>query len=186
MTFNTVAEVFDSIEQTRLRLYERVENLSEEQALFRPADGVWSVAEIAEHLSIFDSLILKLVRSLVAKGEASQPPLDANEIIGPISIQHLTTRIKEKDQAPEFLLPTGIPLESSIENLRQKREALLALKPRLQARDFTPVTYTDETLGPLNPYQWLAFTGYHEERHVGQISALISSESFPPQKALSA
>ena len=186
MIYNNVAEVFDSIEQSRLGLFERVEGLSQEQAQFRPADGVWSVADVAEHLSRFESLLLKLISSLVDKGETTATPVDANNNVAPISIEHLATLISEKSQAPENLLPTGVPLEKTIENLRQTREELLALKPRLQARDFTPVTYTHEPLGPLNPYQWLAFIGYHEDRHLGQVSALISNESFPARQAASA
>jgi len=186
MIFNDVAEVFDSVEQSRLRLYERVEGLSEEQALFRPADGIWSVAEITEHLSLFESLLVKLISSLVEKGEASATPVDAAQTVAPISIEHLTGQVGGKAQAPDNLLPTGVPLEKSIENLRQSREALLALKLRLQSRDFTPVTYTNEKIGPLNPYQLLAFIGYHEDRHVGQVSDLILNESFPARQAASA
>ena len=186
MIFKNVAEVFDSVEQSRLRLYERVEGLSEEQAMFRPADGVWSVAEITEHLSLFESLLLKLISGMVEKGEATAAPIDADQIVAPISIEQLAGQVSGKAKAPDNLLPTGAPLEKSIESLRQTREALLAFKLRLQSRDFTPVTYTNEKIGALNPYQLLAFIGYHEDRHVAQVSDLISNESFPARQAASA
>ena len=187
MVFNSVAELFDSIGRTRASLYEQVEGLSQEQSSFRPADDAWSVAEIAEHLGLLESRLAPLVKGLVEQGEASAALIDADGTIAPISIEHITARTAGKSKAPEFLQPTGqVSLEEAIEKLRQTREVLLALKNNLQARDFTPVTYTNERLGALNPYQWLAFIGYHEDRHLNQISALISSESFPARQAASA
>jgi uncharacterized damage-inducible protein DinB len=184
MIFNSVAELFDSLEQTRAGIYDSARTLSEEQARFRAADGEWSVAEIAEHISIFESLLLKIVSGLVAKGEKSAALLTGDETVAPISIETITSGTSGKRQAPEILKPTGdIPLERSLENLRQTREALLAFKDRLGARDFTPVTFAQEQVGPLNPYQWIAFIGYHEDRHLNQVTALISSESFPARGA---
>jgi uncharacterized damage-inducible protein DinB len=187
MIFNNVAEVFDSIEQTRSSIYERVKGLSEEQSRFRPADDQWSVAEIAEHLSLTESRMLQLIESLVNKGEATAAPVDENAPIAPISLESFAAQMPAKGQAPEFLQPTGsLSLEEVIQNLRQTREALIALKFRLQSRDFTPVLYSRESFGPFTPYQLVAFIGHHEDRHLNQIAALISSESFPTRQAAGA
>ncbi|HEX8090996.1 MAG TPA: DinB family protein [Blastocatellia bacterium] len=186
MIFNSVAEVFDSLEQTRSRLYDSIQALSEDQARFRPAPEQWSVADIAEHLSIFESLILKLISGLIEQGERSAPVVD-DGAIAPISVERIAAHLTGKLQAPEILLPTGdVSLERSIEKLRQSRGGLLALRKRLESRDFTQVTFSRGTLGPLNPYQWLAFVGYHENRHLDQINALISSESFPARRLATA
>jgi hypothetical protein len=182
MIFNSVAEVFDSLEQTRARMYDSVKALSEDQARFRPGPEGWSVAEIVEHLSIFESLMLKLISGLVEKGESSAPAVNGGGI-APISIERITAHLTGKRQAPEFLLPTGeVSLEGLIEKLRQSRGGLLALRERLESRDFTQVTFSREPLGPLNPYQWLAFVGHHESRHLSQLNDLISSESFPARQ----
>jgi hypothetical protein len=126
----------------------------------------------------------KLIIGLVTRGESSAPPVVDGGAIAPVSIERIAASLPGKAQAPEFLLPTGgVPLEKSIENLRQSREALLALRERLQLRDFTLVTYSREPFGPLNPYQWLAFIGHHENRHLDQIDALIASESFPARQS---
>lgn len=183
MIFNSVAEVFDSLEQTRTRMYDSVQALNEDQARFRPAPEHWSVAEIAEHLGIFESLMVKLITGMVERGESSAPPVVGSGSIPPISVERLAARSAGKLQAPEILLPTGeISLERSIENLRQSRAALLALRERLESRDFTQITFSREPVGPLNPYQWLAFVGHHENSHLNQLNALISSESFPARR----
>ena len=186
MVFNNVAELFDSIEQTRARIYELAEGLSEEQARFRPAADAWSVAEIAEHLGIIESQLLKLVKSLVEQGETSAALIEASSF-APISIEQITSKMTGKAQAPEAFQPSGDKsLEEAIGKLRRTREGLLALRPNLETRDYTPVTYTSEHLGALNPYQWLAFIGFHENKHCNQMSALVSSEAFPARQAASA
>lgn len=180
MIFNNVAEVFDSIEQTRGSIYEHVKGLNEAQSRFRPADDQWSVADIAEHLSITESRMLQLIQHLVEQNEAAASPVDVNTPIAPISVESFYAQIPAKGTAPEFLQPTGnLSLEEAVRNLQQTREALIALKFRLQSRNFTPVLYSRESFGPYTPYQLVAFIGYHEERHLNQIAALISSESFP-------
>jgi uncharacterized damage-inducible protein DinB len=187
MVFNNVTELFDSIEQTRAQVYERVERLSEEQAHFRLSDDQWSVAEITEHLGSIESRLLHLVKSLVEQGLASAPVVGANDAIGSISLEHLTAQLTAKGKAPEMFQPTGNKsLAESIEKMRRTREALLALKPDLQSRDFTLVVFTSEQVGALNPYQWVAFLGAHEGKHLNQITALILNESFPALKAAGA
>ena len=187
MVFNDVAEVFDSIEKTRSRLYERVNGLSEEQSRFRPADDQWSVAEIAEHLSLTESRLLQLLQYLVEQNEATAAPMDENAAIAPISLESFAAQLPAKINAAEIVQPTGnLSLEEAIQSLRQTREALVALKPRLQSRDFTSVLYSRESFGPFTPYQLVAFIGFHEVRHLNQIAALVSSESFPARRAAGA
>lgn len=184
MIFNNVAELFDSIEQTRAQIYNHAEGLNEEQSRFRPSEQAWSVAEIAEHLSMIESLLMKLVKNLVQQGEASTSLIDESASFAPISIEHIAGQLDGKSQAPDNLRPTGnVSLKESIGNLRRRRASLLALKPSLESRDYTPVVYTNEQLGALNPYQWLAFMGSHEEKHLSQIVALVSSEGFPARAA---
>jgi uncharacterized damage-inducible protein DinB len=183
MIFNNVAEVFDSIEQTRGSIYEQVKGLSEEQSRFRPADDKWSVAEIAEHLSLTESRMLQLIQHLVEQNEAAAAPVDVNAPIAPISIESFYAQIPAKGTAPEFLQPSGsLSLEEAVQSLQKTREALIALKSRLQSRDFTPVLYSRESFGPYTPYQLVAFIGHHEGRHLNQIAELVSSESFPARQ----
>jgi uncharacterized damage-inducible protein DinB len=180
MIFNNVAEVFDSIEQTRSSIYNHVQGLSEEQGRFRPTDDQWSVAEIAEHLSLTESRLLQLLQYLVEQNEPTAARVDDNTAIGPISLESFAAQLPAKIKAAEIVQPNGnLSLEEAIQNLRQTREGLIALRSRLQSRDFTPVLYSRESFGPFTPYQLVAFIGFHEQRHLNQIAALVASESFP-------
>ena len=47
--------------------------------------------------------------------------------------------------------------------------ALLGLRPRIEATDYSHVTYPHPVFGPLNLYQWLAAAEFHECKHLDQI-----------------
>ncbi|MGA9771558.1 MAG: DinB family protein [Blastocatellia bacterium] len=187
MVFNNLAEVFDSIEQTRSSIYNHVRGLSEAQWRFRPADDQWSVAEIAEHLSLTESRLLQLIQYLIEQNEPTAARVDDSTSIGPVSLESFAAQLPTKIKAAEIVMPAGnLSLEEAIPNLQKTREGLIALRSRLQSKDFTPVLYSRESFGPFTPYQLVAFIGFHEQRHLNQIAALVASESFPARQAAGA
>ncbi|MEA2174377.1 MAG: hypothetical protein QOD00_1969 [Blastocatellia bacterium] len=181
MIYHSVTEIFDAIDKTRGRLYERVGTLSQEQEQFRPATDEWSVREIVEHLAILEESLSKLLRVMLSKVEAaarqdgaSAEPTQAME---PFTLDHYIERsLKEKYQAPESVRPSGsLPLSMLLERLRESRALLRSLQPRLEATDLSLSLYPHPVFGPLNAYQWLALIGMHEERHLRQIESHISA-----------
>jgi hypothetical protein len=180
MIYNSVTEIFDAIDNTRSRLYERVGTLSQEQEQFRPATDAWSVREIVEHLAILEESLSKLFRVMLSKAEAARkhgasaeppPPME------PFTLDHCIERsLQEKYQAPESVRPSGsLPVAMLLERLRESRSLLRSLQPRLEATDLSRSLYPHPVFGPLNPYQWLALIGIHEERHLRQIESHISA-----------
>src|SRR6201990_2589399 len=111
MDYNSVAEIYDEIEGTRGRLLQSVEELSDEQQTFRPAPERWSVAEIVEHLSIVEGSVVRLVGSLLKKGESGGHVRDDGAHFAPVSIADAVeqTRSRRLD-APENVRPAGSPL----------------------------------------------------------------------------
>ena len=59
--------------------------------------------------------------------------------------------------------------------MRQTREELHGLAPRIEAIDLSGSAYPHPAFGPLNFYQWLAFIGVHDDRHLGQIERTLSA-----------
>lgn len=180
MIYNSVAEIFDSIDETRERLSERLSGLSAEQENFRPAADGWSIAEIVEHLSILEARLLKMMTVMVHKAESDglKPKEDAP--FTPVSLDEFAERSKvEKYVAPEQVRPQGsIPLRESLERLRQSRASLRALQSRFEATDLSAARYPHPSFGPLDIYQWLAVIGAHEARHLRQIEALMASPEY--------
>ncbi|HEV7858822.1 MAG TPA: DinB family protein [Pyrinomonadaceae bacterium] len=183
MIYNSVTEIFDVIDDTRSRIYERVGNLSEEQEGLRASADTWSVCEIVEHLSIIEAQLSKMMEMMLAKAEAelradgtSAQPQHQME---PFTLDQFIERsVKEKYQAPETVRPSGsLPLSKALAGLRESRAGLRRLQPRLEATDLSGARYPHPAFGPLNLYQWLAFIGLHEARHLRQIESLISAPS---------
>ncbi|HEX3560008.1 MAG TPA: DinB family protein [Pyrinomonadaceae bacterium] len=179
MNYNSVAEIFDDIDGTRTRLLESVEGLSGGQQNFRPAPEKWSVAEILEHLSIVERRVARLLGSLVEKAEAAGQAEAAGGArratapFAPVSIAEFVEQTRtQKITAPENIRPTGAALAASLASLRDSRAALQALRPRVERVDGHDARFPHPVWGPLNLYQWLAFVGAHEARHLAQINAL--------------
>ena len=181
MIYNSVAEIFDSIEETRGRLAARVAELTTEQENFRPATGGWSVAEIVEHLALLEERLLGLMNVMVNKAEKAGFQRDAeNSRFNPVSLEQFTARAgKEKYNAPDPVCPKGgVSVRESLERLRQSRESLRRLRPRIEATDLGGARYAHPAFGPLDFYQWLLMIGFHEERHLRQLEALLASPEY--------
>ena len=183
MNFNSVTEIISSIEETRGRLASRVENLSDEQQHFRPAPDRWSVADILEHLAVSEGRAVRMLGMLVGKAEADGHLLDGggdggSRLPAPVTIrEHVERSYVETYDAPEAIRPSGnVPPADSLARLRQSRAAVLALRPRIERVDGTRVQFPHPAFGPLDLYQWLAFLGVHEERHLRQIDALLEAQ----------
>jgi hypothetical protein len=176
MTYETLTEIFASIEETRARLFERIATLSEEQENARAdADG-WSVREIVEHLSLVEKQIVKLATLMLMKAETAGEKASPDGRIGPVSLDRIAERAsREKYQAPDTARPSGAQVTDSLAVMRASREALHGLRPRLEATNLSSVSYPHPAFGPLNLYEWFVMIGVHEERHIQQIDAILKS-----------
>ena len=171
MVYGNTDEIFEALATTRRRLFEQVESLSDEAAGSRFSSETWSVAEIIEHLSTTEPRVVKLLGGLLAQQTAAAA--GAGAAAGPISIQVMTDRAGEKFVAPESFVPTGnVPLSQSLAKLRDARTALLEMRPRIEAADYSRVNYPHPIFGPLNVYQWVAVVEFHECKHLAQIQSM--------------
>lgn len=179
MTYNSLSEIFDTLDKSRARLRARLEAVGEQdgQESLRPSPDAWSVAEIAEHLAIIEERLSKLFPLMVTKAEAGGLQRSADKPFQPVSVAAMIERsAREKYVAPETARPTGtVPLADSLARLERSREAISALRPRLEALDLTEVTYPHPAFGPMSAYQWLIFIGAHEDRHLRQIESLLAA-----------
>ena len=181
MSYNSVAEIYEDIDAARAKLLRAVEGLDEQQRGFRPSPDKWSVAETVEHLSIVEGQVARLFEKLLMKAEAGGHARAEGSAFAPVSIAEQFEQVRDKKlNAPEATRPAGLPLADAIEHLRASRDALRSMRPRLERLDGTSVTFPHPAFGPINIYQWLAFIGAHEQRHLAQIEALkdaMSAES---------
>jgi hypothetical protein len=177
--YTSVADIYKAIDEQRERIYKRVGSVNEEQANTRPNANAWSATEIVEHLTIMEERLVRMIKVMLTKAEGASVKSDRTTVeIKPFSLDQLVARSRnEKYIAPEAMRPSGtVQLADLLVRLRQSRVELRSLRPRIEATDLSAVTYQHPAFGPLNVYQWLAFIGLHEERHLRQLESLIAAE----------
>lgn len=176
MEFNSIKEIFASIDQIRLKLVGAVSHLSDEAACFQPAPDKWSAALLIEHLAKTEEMLLGLTQKLLEKAEAENIASDGT-ITPPVSFAEIGQRAAgAKFEAPEAIRPVGAAtLAESLAKLEESRRSLAALRPRLEAVDLSKVQFPHPAFGRMNLYYWLAFIGLHEARHLRQISDVLAA-----------
>lgn len=179
MAYESLSEIYATIDETRERLFERMAQLSAGQPEESSRDGAggWSVTEIVEHLCIIEENIVRLAGMMLKKAEAEDAPARTDGRIEPVSLDKIIERSsREKYQAPETVRPRGdVSIADSLERMRATRQKLHEMRPRLEARDLAQFQYPHPMFGPLNVYEWLVMIGIHEQRHLRQIDGLLSS-----------
>lgn len=181
MTYHNVAEIITDVEAARTRLCQGVDGLSSVQAGFKSAPDAWSVAEILEHLSKSEKLLVKRFRDSLDQAETAGNGKAQPGGFEPFSLDNFVERARyEKYKAPQVLVPAGsFSVPDILLELRASRLELLSLRPRFEARDVSRVGFPHPVFGQLNLYQWLAFVGLHEDRHLRQIESVMATPGFP-------
>ena len=170
--------VVDLLEANAKKFLADIEQVSDEQWKFKPASNVWSVAEVAEHITLSEGLLYSIVQKtlLAPADDAKAKTLNGNETQLLVSVMDRSV----KAQAPEVIKPTG--------RFATKKELIEAFK---MARDQT-INYVKTTqdplknhvarhpaFGDLTTYQWLVFIAGHANRHVAQLEEVKTSINFP-------
>jgi len=181
VVYHSVAEIFTEINGVRARLCEAVERLSPQQTTFKPSADRWSVAEILEHLAKVDRALVGRIGKLLAELEKAESGSGGCAGFAPFSLDSLIERARgQKFKSPELALPdSGSPVCESLAKLQNSRHDLLSMQPRIESHDLSQTTFPHFVFGQLNIYQWLAFIGIHETRHLQQINSAISAPGFP-------
>ena len=166
------------LQQTREAFLDSISGLSEAQWTFKAGPDRWSIAEVAEHIAISETTLLRLVTDQILKGPAV--PRNPDSVSDEKLLASLLDRTS-KFQAPEVLKPT---------NRWATRYASLT-KDFLAAREKTidyVKTTTDDLHGHAGPhpvfkmldgYQWVVLLSGHSARHTAQIQEVKTSAGYP-------
>jgi hypothetical protein len=200
LIYQSIADIYAANDTVRRELSARLENLSEAQQTFRPTAGAWSIAEIIDHLSITEQNMVQLIGMLITKSEGAATAgaeagdgKDGGGDVGgsgdaptaapafqPFSLDNYLEQVREvKLTAPERVRPGGkLTLAEALANLQRTRDAIEAMRPRIEAANLNAATYPHPAFGEFNAAQWLAFIGHHESRHLRQIENLMAAPEF--------
>ena len=145
-------------ENVREELLKEVEALTDRQVNEVVEEGVWTIAQNLEHLTLMEISVAKGIKHAESKGEGK--PVKEKPV-------HLTVDRTTKVPAPSYLEPsTDFQTLSELKDkLARSRELLLQTMADLTEQEMDEKSFKHPVFGTLSIRQWVAFIGYHEERH---------------------
>ena len=175
------AAALKSLQATHDAFLQSIAGLSEKQWRFKPAADRWSIAEVSEHITVAEGMILGLVQEKIMSGPAT-PEKRAEVKVTDVQILTLVPDRTHKAQAPDFLKPTGrfATREETVKAFEQARKATM---------DYVGTTNDDlrdhfaphPLLGMMDAYQYVLLISAHSERHTKQILEVKADPNFPKQ-----
>jgi hypothetical protein len=170
------ADLIAHLDRTSSAFLSSVEGLSEAQLNYRPAEGRWTIAEIAEHIAAAEEGILKGTLAAMQNAPAPEALKDANK--DAMILQAVPDRSR-KFQAPEMLRPTnrfGSPAGAVAAYKKAHAEFVALAKERSDLRSFAG---EHPVLKNLDAHGWILFQSAHVERHTKQIEEVKADPNFP-------
>ncbi|MCX2679143.1 DinB family protein [Galbibacter sp. EGI 63066] len=164
--------------QTKENLKKSVTGLSEAQLKFKPADSVWSVAQVLEHIVGAEPMIFGMTTQSMKAPE--NPEMRDSIALGDEEIIGAITDRSQKAKAPDALQPKEkyTDAKAALADLNEGR------KPILKYIDSVPLKslrnhVIDFPTGKADGYQSLLFNAAHTARHTLQIEEVKAHSDFP-------
>ncbi|MBO0723206.1 MAG: DinB family protein [Blastocatellia bacterium] len=162
---------------SREKFVAAVAGLSEAQLRFKSAPDRWSIAEVAEHITVAEDLFFN---TLTEKGLKSPLTPEKERKIKDEQLLTMVTNRSTKFQAPEPLKPAG--RWASMTEIMQEFD-----KRRARTIEFVKTTDVDlrSHFVPfvanmeIDALQQILFLSGHCERHTAQINEVKADPNFP-------
>ncbi len=166
-------------ETSRDNFLKSISGLSQKQWTFKPGPDRWSVAEVAEHITVSESAIFSLVQKQVMTSPAAPEKRDQVKGKDEMILQRVPDR-SHKAQAPEFLRPTGRwATEAELAKTFEDSRGATMEYVRTTNDDLRDHFFDHPVFGTLDGYQWLLLISAHSARHTAQIEEVKADPNFP-------
>jgi uncharacterized damage-inducible protein DinB len=166
-------------ETSRDNFLKSISGLSRKQWTFKPAPDRWSVAEVAEHITVSESAIFGLVEKQVMTSPAAPGKRDQVKGKDEMILERVPDR-SHKAQAPELLRPTGRwATEAELTKTFADSRAATMEYIRTTNDDLRDHFFDHPVFGTLDGYQWLLLISAHSARHTAQIEEVKADPNFP-------
>jgi hypothetical protein len=159
-------------------LAEVARGLAPEQARYREAPERWSIAEVLEHLVVWESFMLDAVQGALQR--PAEPEKRAEAAGKEPLVLGLASSRDRKLKAREAAQPAGrwSDVGEMLAEFRARRAKTVAFAQSTQA-DLQSHFFKHIVFGDLDCYQWLVAMGQHTLRHVAQIEEIRRAAGFP-------
>ena len=173
MQYQTISEIYEANDRIRTKLKDTLASVTESHAAALPDGEKWSVAQIAEHVSMVGNGMYRICSKLLSKAEAAGQLSD-----GKIDLDAFAEKAmgiaEVKLEAPEIVHPSGTKsISESVESLDKTHKDFETLRPLFEKFDATEAKFPHPYLGDMTAVEWLAMYGAHEGRHLRQIRRLL-------------
>ncbi len=149
------SELWPRVCRARLELLDALSGVSDEQAVFAPAPGEWSIREVADHILNSSCSVRGIVASLASGKEPDPSGVEPAPSGTDVSVQELRDQLRED----------GIVWTA----------AIAGLPPRAP---LAPVALHG-MFGELHARAWYLFQRVHDIDHTSQIEAVKQTAGYP-------
>jgi hypothetical protein len=170
--------VVGELRASEARLVEGVRGVTAAQARFRTGPERWSIAEVLEHLVVWEDFMLSAVQGAL---EGPTEPEKRAAVAGKDALVLGLAASRDKPlQSREAARPTGrwSDVGEMLEEFRARRARTLEFAESTQA-DLRSHFFAHVAFGDLDCYQWLVAMGQHTLRHVAQIEEIRRDAAWP-------
>lgn len=173
------ARVLGWLEQSQREFFAAIDDVSDAQWAWKPAQERWSVAETAEHIVVAEGLLFQVVqRALEGPPNArwQEETTGKTELL----VQVLPSGEGQAVAPAPFRPRERLTRDQIKDRLASQRIDIVrfASGTDVPLRAFTRVHPFPE-FGTLNAYQWLIYVPLHTLRHSKQIAELKATPGFP-------
>jgi hypothetical protein len=170
-----------NLQATHDAFLQSASGVSDRQWKFKAGPDRWSIAEVAEHITIAESTLGGLIETKIMATPLT--PEKRAEVKGKDEtvLKALTDR-SHKAQAPEFLKPTGrwATKDELVKAFEEARKSLMAYV-RTTNDDLRDHFAPHPVLGTMDAYQWILLISAHSERHTKQIEEVKTDKNYPKE-----
>lgn len=175
MSYQKISEIYEANDQTRAKLKNLVENLTDEQLHFLPAGENWTIEQIVEHISIVEYGIAKISERLLNAAKENGKTSDGSAKISTEFLQKAAASREQKLSASERVHPKGgVTIAESFAKMNETRQILEGLRPLFETVDETQAKFPHPAFGDMTSHEWLLLLGGHEQRHIAQIKRILA------------
>ena len=164
------------LNETKADYVKQLTGISDPQLNFRAAEGRWTIAEIAEHITVVENALFGM---FTAPSAAKAMKCDDVPRFADTALVLAITNRSQKFTAPEQVRPNGRwkTREDLIANFEKTRAATIDYiknnKTDLRG------TFVQSPMGTVDSFQGILFITGHGDRHLAQLKEVKADAKYP-------
>jgi hypothetical protein len=164
--------ILDRLETSGHNFLDRIERVSDAQWHRKPAPDKWSIAEVAEHVTITEQLLLHKVQE--ALSNPVQPDWKRRTSGKTQFLLQVVAPRRGRARAPKEVRPkAGWSKDETVRRFHAVRATTIRFAQETQAEMNACIArHPFPIFGDLSAFQWMLYIPTHLERHVRQIDSI--------------